>query len=256
MDLSRLPEDVRKMIGNAASTQIATGRSKNHVFRVENSTGVRFLKVSSQNGSAEIQREHRVLDWLSVLAFPFSPVPLYCHSSLSFDVLLMSSIAGANLDTRRRVTSEMAFECARVLRDVHRLPVEACPFDQRLSVKIPSARKLVEAGLVDESDFDSERQGRSAPSVLDEIFARKPKNEDVVFTHGDFSPANVLFTGPGVSGLVDWGRAGLADRYQDLALFCRSLENTELINGFLSAYGIEDVDQEKLEFYVLLDELF
>lgn len=32
--------------------------------------------------------------------------------------------------------------------------------------------------------------------------------------------------------------------------------NAELINGFLSAYGVENLDQEKLNFYAHLDELF
>lgn len=56
-----------------------------------------------------------------------------------------------------------------------------------------------------------------------------------------------------------WRRAGLADRYQDLALVARTLErkfDKKWIPVFFKEYGIEDIDYEKVEYCKLMDEFF
>ncbi len=60
-----------------------------------------------------------------------------------------------------------------------------------------------------------------------------------------------------ISGFVDWGRAGVADRYKNIALVARSLErNTgeDLTLTFFEAYGLSSPDADKIEYYKLLDE--
>ena len=59
-----------------------------------------------------------------------------------------------------------------------------------------------------------------------------------------------------VSGLIDWGRAGVADRYQDIALMLRELE-PELHAAFLEGYGWRgEMDEKRVDYYQLLDEFF
>ncbi|SKC81897.1 Aminoglycoside phosphotransferase [Maledivibacter halophilus] len=92
------------------------------------------------------------------------------------------------------------------------------------------------------------------------VLEKKPDNEDFVFTHGDYCMANIILLGNKLSGFIDLGRAGVSDRYQDIALAVRSFEHnfgTDKWNDlFYKEYGIEDVDYSKIEFYILLDELF
>jgi kanamycin kinase/aminoglycoside 3'-phosphotransferase-2 len=69
-----------------------------------------------------------------------------------------------------------------------------------------------------------------------------------------------------VTGLIDVGRAGLADRHSDLALMTRSLSSpanpsygSETAQRFLRRYaesGDVEVDTARLDFYRLLDEFF
>jgi kanamycin kinase/aminoglycoside 3'-phosphotransferase-2 len=71
---------------------------------------------------------------------------------------------------------------------------------------------------------------------------------------------NIILNGlSGVSGFVDWGRAGIADRYQDLALAARSIRDNcgpAWAERFLSDYGLRDPDWAKIEWYQVLDEFF
>jgi aminoglycoside phosphotransferase len=70
-----------------------------------------------------------------------------------------------------------------------------------------------------------------------------------------------MIQGGEISGFIDFDRAGIADRYQDIALFLRSFARNieipmEIKETFCGAYEIESLDDEKLYYYRLLDELF
>ena len=111
---------------------------------------------------------------------------------------------------------------------------------------------------MDESDFDPGRQGQSAVALLARLVKQRPQTEDVVVTHGDACLPNFIVQGEYVEGLVDVGRAGLADRHTDLALAVRSIRRNlgaRWVDPFLDTYGRELVDGGKLEYYAALDEL-
>ena len=45
------------------------------------------------------------------------------------------------------------------------------------------------------------------------------------FIHGDFCLPNIFADDSGLTGLIDLGRAGVADKWQDIAICYRSLSN-------------------------------
>ena len=70
-----------------------------------------------------------------------------------------------------------------------------------------------------------------------------------------------------ISALIDLGRSGIADRYQDIALCYRSLKHN--FSGVYSGIAYPDFhpdmlfdeldmtpDYDKIRYYILLDELF
>jgi aminoglycoside phosphotransferase len=85
--------------------------------------------------------------------------------------------------------------------------------------------------------------------------------EDLVFTHGDYCLPNIIVSSGRLSGFIDWGHGGVADRYPALTLATRSLrhsmglQSSELVSLFFREYEIEDTDFRRIRYYILLDEL-
>ncbi len=61
-----------------------------------------------------------------------------------------------------------------------------------------------------------------------------------------------------VTGCIDLGRAGLADRYQDIAILWNSLGafGADLQSRLPAALGEGTGDRARIDFHLLLDELF
>ena len=157
--------------------------------------------------------------------------------------------------TRRDVTVALA----QFLRQVHALPIEDCPFAAGPPQRLAAARRNMDAGRVDTEDFDADHAGWSVERLWDETVALAPATIDPVVTHGDYSLGNVLFDDAGaVTGCIDLGRVGVADRYQDIAILWQNLSEVGegLTALFLDAYGIGAVDERKLRFHRCLDEFF
>lgn len=149
------------------------------------------------------------------------------------------------------------------LRRVHELPIRGFAGPTGLGPRVDRARDRVERGLVDRADFEP-AYARFTPERLLELLvdAQPTAAEDLVVVHGDPTLSNLLL-GPGddgrlaVTGYLDLDRAGVADRYLDLAIAARSLATNltpEALGPFFHAYGIEAPDLLKVDFYVLLDE--
>ncbi|MEU8813424.1 APH(3') family aminoglycoside O-phosphotransferase [Actinoplanes sp. NPDC048796] len=149
---------------------------------------------------------------------------------------------------------------ADMIHALHALPIAECPFDRRLSVVMPEAL----AADVDLDDVDDERTGWTRDELVAQLISTQPSKEDLVVCHGDLSLPNVMLDPETwqVSGFIDAGRLGVADRWADLALVVRSLtedfdprREPRPADRFLNRYGIE-LDPLKNDFYRLLDEFF
>ncbi|HEY9235571.1 MAG TPA: phosphotransferase [Phenylobacterium sp.] len=113
---------------------------------------------------------------------------------------------------------------------------------------------------MDEGDFDGERAGWTARQALDAAHATRPATERLVLTHGDASLPNFLWSPGRPVRLIDLGRLGLADPYQDLALFLRSAKynypDLDAAAILREHYPLAQIDEAACDFYRLMDELF
>ncbi|WP_239476664.1 phosphotransferase [Nocardia arizonensis] len=173
------------------------------------------------------------------------------------DVLLLADAGAPSTAAGLDVVSgpSVGAVLGALLRRLHALPVADCPFDARLDTVLPRARRQVLEGLVDVEDFDVENMGRTPEDVLRDLLEQRPDESDLVVTHGDFTPANVLEGGI----VLDVGALGVADRHRDLALAERDLREaggSGAVEAFFEAYGPIAPDHRRLAYYRLLDELF
>ncbi|MBC7302054.1 MAG: tetratricopeptide repeat protein [Nocardia sp.] len=192
--------------------------------------------------------EHARLIWLRDNAIAVPEVAAFAE-----DVLVLVD-AGSSLAGKADST-ETGAQMGRALRALHELPVADCPFDACLDVTLARAHRNVVEGFVDTADFDDDHRGLSPAEVLARLRQQRPATEDLVVTHGDFTPGNVLTGGL----LIDVAALGRGDRYRDLALAERDLaadSGIEAVAAFYAAYGLTEPDRTKLDYYRLLDELF
>jgi aminoglycoside 3'-phosphotransferase II len=148
----------------------------------------------------------------------------------------------------------MAAAC-HLLHDAH---ADGFPFVESVDSLLEQARRRLDRGLVDPTDFDEERAGMSPHELFEELCRLAPDDGQPVLTHGDLCPPNVIVQEGRTVGFVDVGRAAVSDRWRDLALCLRSLEFDRGDAGaeeFLRVYGAVR-DERKLAFYTLLDEFF
>lgn len=238
------------------------GKSGGAVYRLYGKPGAPdlFLKHGRDSVADDLVDEMSRLRWLS----KHVPAPAVTHFLSNADEawLVMTALPGETayqaLGARPDESSAIVDALADFLRRLHSIPVSECPFHSDPAYRLSLARKRIEAGLVEEDDFDEERQGWSAEQVWQAMQRLPPFESDPVVTHGDFSLDNLLMVEGEVSGCIDAGRVGIADRYQDIAILWNCLKEfgADLPYRFLARYGVRGPDPRKLEFHLLLDELF
>jgi kanamycin kinase/aminoglycoside 3'-phosphotransferase-2 len=247
------------MLSGYRRTEIFDGWSESKVFRLDGPKGHTFyLKSGPRTHERSLWEEKRRLEWLQ-RKLPVPELLLFIEDEHT-EHLLMTEIPGrpAIQYPDEADLSQVIQQLAAALRTIHNLPIAECPFDENVDLKLDRARRRIELGMVNENDFDERNLGRSAKELLNEVIDRRPAREDLVFTHGDFCLPNIILNDETVRGFVDLGRAGVSDRYQDIALVTRSIRfnySPKWVDLFLAAYGIRP-DNAKLEFYTILDELF
>jgi aminoglycoside 3'-phosphotransferase-1 len=238
------------------------GESGGAVYRLHGKANAPdlFLKHGKNAFADDISDEMVRLRWLGSRV----PVPTVAHFARTSREawLLMTALPGKTAyqvlqacpDLRLAIVVELAI----FLRRIHAIPVNECPFTSDHGYRLTCARARIDAGLVEEDDFDEERKGWTAERVWETMQHLLPLAADPVVTHGDFSLDNLVIRDGEVVGCIDVGRVGIADRYQDLAIVwnCLGEFGASLQERLLKQYGILDPDQDKLKFHLLLDELF
>jgi kanamycin kinase len=229
------------------------------VHRMESAGGeVRFLKLTTGPRALRLQPEAGRMRW----ARAYLPVPevIAAGSESSVDWLLTAALPGRSGVAPELLADPLATipAVARGLRRFHdAAPVDACPFDFRLDAALAHVHRRAEAGLIlPEVDFEGEFKGLSLEEALDKLDRGRPTTEDLVVCHGDYCFPNVLIEDGEVTGYVDLGELGVADRWFDIAVAAWST-NWNWHAGpayealFLEAYGIEP-DRERMAYYRLL----
>ena len=255
---------------------ITIGESGASVERLTDANGaVTFLKTVraaaneiswAGNLRGELSAEAKLLEWLDGRL----PVPkaLAFEEDVESASLLMSPIPGENIaDLAERATPAQT-ECliqllAEGLQVIHSVDCLGCPQDVTIDSMVQHAIWITKHNLVDMDDLEDRWRRDSASEILAELLARVPavkdSAEESVLIHGDYCLPNILVQNGKVSGFVDWGSGGIGDRYFDLALARRSIVRNwdeQWVQPFFDAYGLPEPDEERLDFFELVDKFF
>lgn len=258
-----LPVSIRAMLGNQSYTLDRTGKSGAQILLFPHCV----LKI--EPAGEESNNEHTMLQWLQGRL----PVPevLASEAADGVNYLLMTRLPGQMACAQPYLDDPaLLMHClAGALQMLWSVEVSQCPCGLTTERKLALAEYRVAHGLCNMDDSEPGTYGpggfRDPAALLDWLIRNRPQ-EDPVFSHGDLCLPNVFLSDTGISGFLDWGRSGTADRYQDIALCYRSL-----LHNFSGKYSGKQraadpsmlfqelhltPDWEKIRYYILLDELF
>lgn len=265
METIWLPDSIRSAVRGKVYEQNQVGMSDSQVFVFDDMV----LKI--QKASEETENEARVCRWLDgripvpkILEYVVADDKAYCLMSRIYGKMICDDV----YMTHPEKLLEMIGEAMKMLWAVD---IRDCPCNASLDVKLGMAKYNVENGLVDIENTEPEtfgENGFSSPEALLDWLENNRPEEEFVFSHGDFSLPNILADKDCVTGFIDLGKMGNADRWQDIAICYRSLKHNfagkyrggKPYKGYDSEMLFEkigiEVDPDKLKYYILLDELF
>ncbi|MDE0195993.1 MAG: phosphotransferase family protein [bacterium] len=153
--------------------------------------------------------------------------------------------------------------------EAQRRPADPAPYREALAAALGALHRRADAQALDDvatvgAAYEAElaRQAEAYrrcwrhPGIdvaMRWLARHRPESEDrPVLCHGDFRPANVLWTAPGViGGIIDWERAWVGDPLCDVALSMHlggwgSIEG-EAVAPYRAAGGV-DIDADRLRY--------
>ena len=260
--IKQMPASIAAVLGGQTGKTDGLGKSRAQVLLFDEYV----LKIRPEHDpdTADVQ----ILQWLDGKV----PVPQVAAHEVrdGQDWLLMTRIRGKELCKPEVMgNAALLLDCmAEALHTLWAIPVADCPFERTVEDNLSHAGAAILAGRFDPSDCEPETFGPGGfenPEALLNWLKSNPPQQDRVVTHGDFCLPNIFTDGKRFAGLIDVGNVGAGDRWMDLALGWRSLKhNSDGHYGkvfpnidpddLFRAAGVPK-DEEKLRYYILLDEL-
>ena len=258
-----LPETIRALLPEAEYTLDDLGRSQAQVLLFED----RVLKIEKDcNASAN---ELNMMRWL----YGKLPVPEVLAADMVDDTryLLMSRITGNNLcaDFILNDQERLADLVAKGLQQMWSVDITGCPTDRSLDAKFLEIETGIRNGSI---TMDQARQeetygpsGFKSPAELFDWLVKHRPHEELVLSHGDFCLPNIRCNTHGLTGFIDLGCAGVADKWVDIEMVLWSMwaNSTGKFGGkkrdfdrhnLFAALNMQP-DEDKLRYYSLLNEL-
>lgn len=260
----KLPDKLKQYIGNKSYICDQIGMSGAGVYIFDDMV----LKI--QDAGTEAENEIKMLRWLSGKI----PVPNIIEhiDENECSYILMSKCDGI-MACDPYYMEEPKLQ-ARLLADtLHMLwsvDISDCPCNWTLQKRLNQAEENIIQNRVDINDAQPDTFGPNGfrdPETLLYWLQENQPEETECLSHGDFCLPNIFLSKNKVTGLIDLGRSGVSDPWQDIGLCYRSLYNNH--NGMYGGKGHTDFDQrmffdvfgvqpdpERIRYYILLDELF
>lgn len=264
MEEIKLPKNIQEKIEGKPYTVDDKGMSGSTVLIFDDAV-LKIVKFRERNEAVI-----RMMRWLEEKNVP-APRVLAYEKEGEKEYLLMSKVSGKmSCDPYyMKRPEEMIKALADGMKLLWSVDISDCPRIMDLDVELKEARYRVENGLVDlenaEPETFAEGGFKDAAELLTWLEDHRPECEPVL-SHGDYCLPNVLMEDGKFRGFIDLAEAGVGDKWRDIALGYRSLKHNadgtygktypEIDpNRLFEELGIAP-DWDKINYYILLDELF
>jgi len=253
-----VPARVAAIAAGRATNLVWTNELGGVTYELGTGTNRSFVKWVPSGSSIDLERERERLAWAS--AFVVVPRVLDHGRDDTGTWLVTEALAGTNaVDPRWLAAPAVAVDAIGVgLRALHdALPVTACPFSWSVDDRIADVRERAARGAIDPARWHDDHRGLTLDRAL-ELLAAPPAVDRLVVCHGDTCAPNTLLDDAGrVTGHVDVGALGVADRWADLAIATWSTQwnyGPGWESALLAAYGVAP-DGPRTRYYRLLWDL-
>lgn len=252
-DFFDLPE-----IGRAVVRRVLVGRLHSTIARLAlPDQGVAYLKEGEGTAIEDIEAEAERLEWLQGRLQV--PTVHRLPSSAGCTRVLLEALPGRPAHHARLPESRRIELLAEALQAVHAVPIADCPFRNTLERELAGAERRLRGGSLDIESFVAATKGITPAQALEQLHANKSLIKETVFTHGDYCLPNVMIAKNRLSGVIDWGIAGVADPHRDFMAISESIAfnlGNKWVDRFFDFYGAGPPDQDRIRYYTLLDRFF
>lgn len=217
---------------------------------------VKSIGEAFSDTTYSVRREAEMMRWLNGKLSVPAVLDTGCENGREY--LVMSELRGRHIDDLQNDPEAYIRHLAGAVKALRRVEIDGCPFDSKVDLRLRELRDLLDRGLadIDPSHWEPET-GFDSPEALYRWLCEHKPQEELVFSHGDLA-ANFFVDGD-TYRFYDLARAGVADRMLDVAFCVRSIRDIDR-DGTLEArfYELlgEAPDREKINYYILLDEMF
>lgn len=258
-----IPLGIQKLIAKQKGVVTSIGCSGATVIIYN--TAVLKIMIGEDAFTSEV----KILKWLEGKISVPKVLSYVVENNVSY--LLMSRIFGEMAVKEEYLLQPnlLIKRIAKAIKSLWEVDIKDCPVINSIDERLQKAKNNIINGKVDIEDFTenaNKKYGFKSPDELLQWLHDNRPSEELCFSHGDLCLPNIFFNSDDVS-LIDFDQAGVADKWQDIAICCRSLcdnfngkyqnktfdyLNLELLYKEL---GVEP-DYDKIKYFILLDELY
>ncbi len=261
-----IPDRVRDLGGDDCVVEVPHQGKVSRTLKICTPLKTWTLKIATDNLSRRrLNRESAILAQVGTKPTHVYDIPRVCRFHCQEGWLLLEWIPGQRLRDRLRKTQDMSElvrwvrEYAKAIRWIHNLPSSTLNASQSwLEWKLSEAKNNLVRGWVNQDDLNLENRGVPLEELFQRLLGLVPEPRISVCIHGDVASDNLIEREERIVGIIDWSEAGFGDPYADLALAWREMarkpHSDHLWNEFLKVYGLDEIDWNRIEFFLLLDE--
>ena len=251
-----LEEEILHFIENSELDEINIGCSSAQVIKINKSGKTYFLKIATKG---TLLCEYQKLKWLDKrLKVP--KVVMY-KSTNDADFLITEALTGEMLCSKTYKEDPIlgVKVLVQAFEEIYAVDIKDCPFDTSIDYRLSKIKQWISNKDINEKNINSEilKKYGSIENILKYLDENKFYDE-LCFSFGDISLPNVFGKDTKLTGFIDVGECGIADKWFDLAICEKSIKRNygeEYISEFYNRLRIIP-DRNKIDYYLLMMEVY